>query len=114
MEHTVIYKQQGVYAPFPILDQRPDGRLAVGFAVSPARDHYTVGEWTVYASSDQGRSWAESDDPTLPHNWPGKSPREKWERFFTVLADGTYLCAGKVGWEVWPSERRSEALAQGL
>ena len=114
MEHTVIYKREGVYAPFPVLDQRPDGRLAVGFAVSPARDHFMVGDWTVYASSDGGRSWAESDDPSLPHNWPGNSTREKWERFSTVLADGTYLCAGKVGWETWPLKRRSEAVGQGL
>ena len=109
MEHHIIFKQDGIYAAFPQLDQLPDGRVAASFSISLKRDHYVIGEWAVLASDDGGRTWAASDDPSIPHSWPAPTIREHSDRFNAVLADGTYLCAGSTGWAVWDSERRAEA-----
>ncbi len=109
MEHHVIYKKDGIYAAFPQLDHLPDGRVAASFSLSLKRDHYVIGEWAVLASDDGGRTWAESDDPAIPHNWPAPTTRERSDRFNAVLSDGTYLCAGSTGWSVWDPERRAEA-----
>jgi hypothetical protein len=109
MEHHIIYKKDGIYAAFPQLDHLPDGRLAASFSISLKRDHYVIGEWAVLASDDGGRTWAKSDDPSIPHRWPAPTTREHSDRFNTVLADGTYLCAGSTGWAVWDEERRAEA-----
>lgn len=114
MEHSIIYRREGFYSGFPQLDHLADGRLAVGLGVSPFKDHAVVGEWTVLVSTDGGRTWAESADPTVPQSWPGETPRERSDRFAGVLADGTYMCAGTTGWDVWQAERRSEAEQQGL
>ena len=105
MEHTVLYKEEGCYAAFPVLTPLPDGRLAVGIPVSPFHDHYAIGNWSVLVSEDGGQSWNETKAPTVPHTWPGTSPREKYDRLATVLPDGSYLCAGSVGWEVWNTAR---------
>ena len=114
MNHTILYKRDGFYAGFPVLIHLPDGRLTVGVPVSPFHDHYGIGDWVVLMSADDGETWTETDDPMLPHNWPGTSPREKYDRFAAVMPDGSYLCAGSVGWEVWAAERRADAAAQGL
>lgn len=114
MNHAILYKREGFYAGFPVLTHLPDGRLMVGIPVSPFHDHYAIGDWVVLVSEDEGETWRESDHPTLPYNWPGTSPREKYDRFAAVMPDGSYLCAGSVGWEVWSAERKAEAEAQGL
>ena len=56
MEHSIIYKKDGVYAAFPQLDHMPDDRLATSFSISYKRDHTVIGEWAVYESSDGGRT----------------------------------------------------------
>ena len=114
MKHTIVYKRAGVYGAFPILQHLPDGRLTVGLSLSPFVDHYAVGPWTVLVSSDEGGTWAETDDPTLPATWPGACPREQSDRFAAVMPDGSYLCAGMIGFESWPSSRASEAEERGL
>jgi hypothetical protein len=114
MEHSIIYRQDGAYAAFPILDELGDDRLSVGFSLSHARDHACIGEWTVLVSDDGGRSWAGTDDPTLPQNWPGDTPREKSDRFAAIMSDGSYLCAGTTGWETWSEDRADEARSLGL
>ncbi|MDE2718892.1 MAG: hypothetical protein OXI33_18020 [Chloroflexota bacterium] len=103
MEHHIIYKKDGVYAAFPQLDHLADGRLAASFSISFKRDHHVIGDWHVLASEDGGRTWSPSDDPAIPHNWPAQSTREYSDRFNDVLSDGTYLCAGSLGSEVWAS-----------
>ena len=114
MGHKLIYKKDGIYGAFPILNQLPDGRLTVGLSLSPFVDHYAVGDWTVFVSIDEGESWKETDDSAIPATWPGTSPREISDRFAGVMPDGSYLCAGMVGYETWPSDRRSEAQERGL
>lgn len=128
MKHTIIYKRDGFYAGFPVLTHLSNGRLTVGIPVSPFHDHYAIGDWVALVSVDEGETWTETDDATLPPNWHGTSPREKYDRFAAVLIfaltrnganldmmpDGSYLCAGSVGWEVWEASRRADAEAQGL
>ena len=114
MNHTVLYKRKGFYGAFPVLTHLPDGRLTVGIPVAPFHDHYAIGDWLVLLSEDEGETWQETDDPTLPDNWPGTSPREIYDRFAGVMPDGTYLCAGTVGWGAYPAEQQVEVEAQGL
>ena len=114
MEHSIIYKKDGVYAAFPQLDHMPDDRLAASFSISYKRDHTVIGEWAVYESSDGGRTWSASTDPTIPHNWPAPATREYSDRFNAVLADGTYICAGTTGWQAWDLSREEEARSLGM
>lgn len=113
MKHSIIYKRDGHYCGFPVLMPLADGRLSVGLPVAPFHDHYGIGEWVVLVSDDEGGSWAETDDPTVPHTWPGTTPREIYDRLATILPDGTFLCVGTVGWEVWEADRQSEAESLG-
>ena len=114
MEDHIIYKKDGIYAAFPQLDHLNDGRVAASFSISFKRDHHVIGDWSVLASEDGGRTWAPSDDPSIPHNWPAPTTRECSDRFNAVLKDGTYLCAGSTGSEVWDEDRRGEAEAAGM
>ena len=114
MEHTVLYKKEGHYAAFPGLMHLPDGRLSVGIPVSPFHDHFLVGDWIVLVSEDEGQSWSKTTDLTIPHTWPGISQREKYDRLATVLPDGSYLCAGSVGWEEWNKNQEDKAESRGL
>lgn len=109
MKHSIIFRKKGVYGAFPILNQLPDGRLTIGFSLSTFHDHYAVGEWTVLLSSDSGESWENTEDESIPGNWPGSSPREKSDRFAEVMPDGSYVCAGMIGYETWPASRKPEA-----
>ena len=65
MEHHIIYKKDGAYAAFPQLDHLQDGRVAASFSMSYERDHHVIGDWTVLASDDGGRTWSPSDDPSI-------------------------------------------------
>ena len=49
-----------------------------------------------------------------PHTWTGTSPREKYDRLAIALPDGSYLCAGSIGWEVWNTDRKAEAESRSL
>ncbi len=114
MKHSVIFKEKGVYGAFPILDHLRDGRMTIGFSRSDFHDHHAVGEWTVLVSDDEGDTWTPTDDPTLPAVWPGATTRERSDRFAATMSDGSWVCAGKVGGEVWPASRREEASRRGL
>ena len=114
MQHSTVYRERGVYGAFPILNHLPDGRLTVGFSRSTFHDHFAVGEWTVLLSTDEGGSWTESHDPAIPATWPASNPREQSDRFARIMPDGTYVCAGAVGYEVWPASRKSEAEGRNL
>ncbi len=114
MEHTIILKEKGRYNAFPVLDHLPDGRLTLGFISSPVGDHMGMGDWAVFVSSDSGSTWQRSDDPTLPPNWPGTTPREKYDRLSRIMPDGSFMAVGSVGHELWDFGRRAEAEARGL
>ena len=81
MKHTVIYKRDGWYTAFPQLDVLPDGRMVIGVNSSPFHDHFLIGEWKVLVSDDEGGTWSESDDPTIPHNWDASGVRERYDRY---------------------------------
>ncbi len=114
MKHSIIFRREGVYGAFPVLDHLPDGRLSVGFSISEFHDHHILGAWTVLVSEDEGDSWAEADDPSIPATWPGSNPREQSDRFAGVMPDGSWVCSGVIGHEAWPASRREEAESLGL
>ena len=114
MQHSIIFKQEGHYSGMPNLEYLQDGRLVAAARVQTWADHEPVGSWRAFVSEDDGATWSETEDPTVPYNWPGTTPREKLERFERVLPDGTYLCAGSAGSEYWPAARRGEAEKLGL
>ena len=66
------------------------------------------------ASTDNGESWIRSDDPGLPPNWPGSTPREQYDRLCGVLPNGTWMAVPSVGYESWDPSPRAEAEARGL
>ena len=45
MHHVILFRQEGLYAPFPVLNHLADGRLVVGIYTSPYRDHHALGPW---------------------------------------------------------------------
>ena len=116
MEHVTPFRRAGTYAPFPVIELLADGRLAIGFPSNDGdyQDHGFMFDWNVLVSSDGGTTWTPSDDPAIPFNWSGTGPRERWDRFTTILPDGTYLAAGAIGWTAWPASRRAEAEEIGL
>ena len=117
LEHAVVRKQPGTYAAFPVLELLSDGRLAVAYLSNYAniKDHYGFGDWTVVTSADGGATWvpAPSDDLSIPFNWPGTSPRERYDRFTGQMPDGSLVAAGGVGFEEWPASRAEEAEEAG-
>ena len=114
MKHSIIFRREGVYGAFPILNHLQDGRLTIGFSFSDFHDHYALGKWTVLVSEDEGESWAETEDLSIPATWPASNPREQSDRFAGVMSDGSWVCAGVIGHEAWPDSRREEAEARGL
>ena len=108
MQHSTVFKREGHYSGMPNMEFLPDGRLVVGARVQTWANHEPVGSWRAFVTEDDGATWSMTDDPTVPYNWPGSSPREQLERLEVVQPDGTYVCAGAVGHEFWPAERREE------
>ena len=114
MKHSVLYKREGYYSAHPVPYLLPDGRLAIALNSSPFADHFCLGEWIVLVSDDKGETFERTDDPAIPLTWPGANTRERYDRFADSMADGSYVAAGTVGFEVWSKERREEAKAMGL
>ena len=114
MQHSIFYKRPGHYVIGPVPRLLPDGRLAVLVLVSPFADHYGLSERVVLVSTDQGESFQESEDPTIPFTWQASNVRECYDRFADLMPDGSYLAAGTVGFESWPVAARAEAEALGL
>ena len=114
MKHSVVYKKEGLYTGWPLPALLPDGRLTVVVQVSHLVEHFALGERITLVSDDHGETWSESDDPSVPSNWPGSSTRERHDRYEAILPGGRYLAAGGVGWEVWPASDRAKADEMGL
>ena len=113
MEHLIIYKKPGAYSGWPLPSLLPDGRLCVVVQTSDRPEHYAFGTRITLVSDDAGQTWAPSDDPSLPSNWPASSTREGHDRFERVMPGGRYLAAGGVGFEQWSIQDRKKAESQG-
>ena len=100
MEHAIILKEEGHYTSFPSLDHLADGRLAVGCGYAPFGDHTIMRERAVLVSADGGVTWERSDDPALPPNWPGSTPREDFDRFSLTMPDGSLLGVSTNGYRL--------------
>ena len=103
-EHVVIYRKEGVYAPFPALRWNPrTGQPYVLFSKKTTRTHFetldsTQGRMT---SRDGGRTWEELD--SLPARHVGPRPDE-----VATAKDGSRIRIGQ-NWRRWyPPERRSD------
>ena len=115
MEDHIIYKKDGIYAAFPQLDHLNDGRVAASFSISFKRDHHVIGDWAVLASDDGGRDVGAVGRSEDSAQLARQRQRESAPTGFNaVLKDGTYLCAGSTGSEVWDEDRRGEAEAAGM
>ncbi len=114
MEHHVVYKKKGFYSGWPLPSFLPDGRLSVVLQSAPRPEHYALGQRITLVSDDEGESWQESDDPSIPSNWPAASTREGHDRFERVMDNGRYLAAGGVGFEQWLQSDKEKAEARGL
>lgn len=118
IEHRDLFRRERTYAPFPIAELLADGRLTLAFPSNdgPYQDHGFAYHWNVLVSADRGATWtaADSSDLSIPYNWPGTAPRERWDRFARQLPDGSLLAAGAPGWVAVPASRREELVGRGL
>ena len=118
IQHQDVYRRQGSYAPFPVAELLADGRLALAFPSNdgPYQDHGFAYDWNVRVSADGGQRWTvpAADDFSIPYNWPGTAPRERWDRFARRMPDGSLLAAGAPGWVVVPEAQREALEARGL
>ena len=118
MKHTTISQRRGWYTAFPQLYSMPDGRQAVGVPASPFSDHFHVdrrSQFLVFESRGRRGVMAGVRRPGHSVQLARPEPsRERYDRFADVMPDGSYLCAGSVGWQIWPAERRGEAEEMGL
>jgi sialidase-1 len=103
-EQVVVYRKEGVYAPFPALRRDPrTGQLYVVFSKKTTRTHYetldsTRGRMT---SRDGGRTWEEAQ--SMPAGLVAPRPEE-----VATAQDGSRIRIGQ-NWRRWyPPERRAE------
>ena len=114
IHECIVYKSTGIYSAFPILNCLKNDKLAIGFSKSLARDHTVIGEWTVLASNDCGKSWETDKDLTIPLNWPAPTIRERSDRTTVKLSDDVFISAGTVGFHPWDISKESEAVSKGF
>jgi hypothetical protein len=85
--HQVVYAKEGVYAAWPFLFDLGDGRLALSFATKTNDRHVdNTGGAKVMLSSDEGRTWNDSD--ILLYNLYNKQERR---------GDGSIVRSGTQG-----------------
>ncbi len=104
VENVIIYRKEGVYAPFPSLRWNPQTeQIYVTFSKKTTRTHFetldsTQGRMT---SRDGGRTWQAID--SLPSGLVGPQPEE-----VATAKDGSRIRVGQ-NWRRWfPPERRSD------
>ena len=103
-EHVVIYRKEGVYAPFPSLRWDPKSHQPyVSFSKKAKRTHYETlgakrGQMT---SRDGGRTW--EDVERLPAGLVGPRPSE-----IAKAKDGSLIRIGQNWRRYFPPERRGE------
>ena len=113
--HVEIFKKDGAYSCFPSLLQLPGGRLVVTVTERERPSHSSVGTPRVFTSDDDGDSWDETRDTSLPPLWPGATGKFRCE-----LADGRWLDMGAGGRgghfdapEVMPATARADWESKG-
>ena len=103
-EHVVIFRKQGVYAPFPSLRWDPKtGQPYVSFSKKAKRTHYeTLGATRgLMTSRDGGRTWEAIE--SLPAGLVGPRPSE-----VATAKDGSLIRIGQNWRRYFPPERRAE------
>ncbi len=110
----MIYRDPDAYSPWPVLWPLPDGSIGAGVVTSPIGSHpgaSTFGRFFALASRDGGRTWAPTDHPAHPANWPFGTEDEHMDRFAAILpnAGGTWVTVGARGFEAWDAGRLDEA-----
>jgi hypothetical protein len=102
-EHVVIFKQKGVYAPFPSLRADPaSGWLYTSFSKKTVATHHETLDATrgLLASRDGGKTW--QDVERLPDSAVGPGPGDTFK-----AADGALVRIGQ-NWRRWfPPEQRA-------
>ncbi len=103
-EDIVIYRKQGVYAPFPTLLWNPQTeQVYVAFSKKRTKTHFeTLDSSRGYMTSrDGGRTWEEIS--RLPQGLVGPRPKE-----IATARDGSLIRIGQ-NWRRWyPPERRAQ------
>ena len=116
MHHSIIYRDEQAYSPWPVLWTLPDGSIGAGVVTSPVGSHpgaSTFGVFLALVSRDEGHSWDPSEDPAHPATWPAATVDEQMDRFAAVLPDGSFVTVGAHGFERWDADRLAEARALG-
>jgi hypothetical protein len=103
-EHVVIFRQEGVYAPFPALRWDPrSGHIYVLFSKKVQRTHYETlnSRPGRMMSQDGGRTWQEAD--SIPAGLVGPRPNE-----IATAKDGSLIRIGQNWRRYYPNSRRAE------
>jgi hypothetical protein len=102
-EHVVVFRQRGVYAPFPSLSWDPaTGWLYTSFSKKTVATHHETLDSTrgLMESRDGGRTW--QDVERVPESAVGPRPGDTFR-----AADGALLRIGQ-NWRRWfPPEQRA-------
>lgn len=99
-EHRVVYEKPGVYACFPSLTIRPDGRLTTSFGTRTRRSHIdNSGGSLTLDSGDGGLTWTAGEHPVVDRRWQTR--------------DGLLATAAARGWIQTDAKQREELKSQG-
>lgn len=101
MEHSVIFKQEGLYACFPSLVKLGDGRLVTRFSTRIYSSHVdNTGGLCTLVSADDGRHWSETCEDFVNPEW--------------TSSDGSMARADAVAWKRVPADQRAEFEGRGI
>ena len=101
MEHSIIYKKEGVYACFPYLLKLSADRLLTRISTRAHNSHVdNTGGACTLASIDGGRSWRETDEGFVNPAW--RNP------------DGTLARANAIAWRRVPPDKGEEFKRRGI
>ena len=103
-EHSIVFKQKGIYAPFPSLRMTADRQVLYAlFSKKTKRTHHETLTATPgrYCSTDGGRTWSPVEK--VPAGLVGPRPPEIFS-----MEDGSLARIGQ-NWRRWfPPEKRKE------
>ena len=67
----IIFKKEGSYSCFPVLEQLADGRLMVALTQREFPSHNSKGRLRLFLAAADGEHWQETTDSSLAPMWPG-------------------------------------------